>query len=286
MAIVLTLAGGACSVPRVAGQAEANVQLSACDKAMRRATRRTQLATGTAFATRDLRFAMADAAEHDWVDVAIQCPTRFEQGTLRSAQMQWLAQQLAKRVQRNYTALIVTRLDGLTDNVLPGATLAQLALSEDRVGFATEVLAGRRAVAARTNGLDGSTALAALSDDHKQASSELMSLAGNTQDLRRKVYATQTLVDSPDTMVDPATGLSAPTVAVLEMNCAREELATVQQALPNVHIDDDAKANATLDNELCQLSLLIATHAVTAFQMGYPSFDLALFSATPPAAQS
>ncbi|RSX54951.1 hypothetical protein D2E26_1005 [Bifidobacterium dolichotidis] len=258
---------------------------NACSRAIELATWRTNLANDTVATPEFARFVAADQAEHDWIDVAIQCPTRFEEGTLRSAQMQFLAQSSAQRHGRNYTALTVTRLDDLKKNVLPGQTLAKLALAEDRAGFATEVLAGKRAVAQQINGANGSNRLNALSDDHKQAASELMQLAGNTQDLRRKVYSVHELEAHPDSIVDPATGLRANTVAVLEMNCARDEVAAVQKTITQHTAatqsgESDAQTEQQAqdrNDELCKLALLFATHAVTAFSLGYPGTDWALF---------
>lgn len=59
-----------------------------------------------------------------------------------------------------------------------------------------------------------------ISDRHKTTSQRLISLSG-AEDNRAKTYDVTQLLANPNTIVDSATGLYAPTDAVTEMNCAR-----------------------------------------------------------------
>lgn len=135
--------------------------------------------------------------------------------------------------------------------------LTAMALAEDRAGFSTEVLAARSS--------DGITMLA-LADAHKATGERLISLArsgaqtdatkqsgtsqsdssaqsgtssanGSAQssnstvtDPRQKVYDVSQLIANVNAITDPATGLTAPTYAAVEINCAREELAAFAQS--------------------------------------------------------
>ena len=95
-----------------------------------------------------------------------------------------------------------------------------------------------------------------MSDNHKEAAARLTMLSKGAQDIRRKVYDTRMLTTSEVNATDPATGLRTRTPAIVEMDCAREQLQRI----------DDLPASD------------IATHAVTAFGLGYPSADYALFA--------
>lgn len=262
----------ACSSPRIQGRAEYEQHANACDAALDTAIEQTEQMNNTD----DLLYAQyhaADSAQHNWLDVAVQCPQRFTEGTLRSAQAQYLAMQLANRLGVTAQPLTVNHLDQINALNIGKTALAQAALAEDRAGFSTEVLAGRVAAGKAESTID----LLAVSNNHKQTASRMMYFAPDTQDLRRKVYSTDQLIASPNTMVDPNTGLLTNTVAMIEMNCAIEELTAIQNTGElSTELETDS-AKAQLRAQLLQLSMLIATHAYTAFTLGYPAADYALF---------
>lgn len=277
---VCLLAG--CAAPRIAGRAESEQRLSPCESAVEAASAGTERAM-SADSPITMRYVAAKQAQHDWLDVAVQCPLRFAEGTMRSAQMQYRTQQLARVLGANSKTLTVTRLDSVASVPIGGDALAQAALADDRAGFATEVLAGRfvSGVArdARTTPLAEDGTLLAMSENHKQAASQMMQLSNGARDLRQKLYGTDELLAHSANVTDPVNGLRANTVAVVEMSCAREEMQAIAQSTRTMELPDDANAVQQAQQGLLQLSLLAATHAYTAFNLGYPSSDYAVFAA-------
>ena len=87
----------------------------------------------------------------------------------------------------------------------------------------------------------------------------------------------------PDIIADSATGLFAPTDAVIEMNCARSEIAAVASSSNST--SDSAQSRTTAENSsddsrqqsLGILTSMIADRVDLALTWGYPSFDEALF---------
>lgn len=277
---VLVAPTAACSTPRVEGRAESEQSVDVCETLLDEAA----AASGhgdDAGAPKIVRYMAFEDAAHRWLDVAIQCPARFAEGTLRSAQAQAAAQTLAGTVGASYEPLTVERLDDVDTLGIGGDALAKLALAEDRAGFATEVLAGRFAdgVAedATTARLVKDGDLLAMSDNHKETASRLMHLSDGAKDLRRKVYATQELTAHSGQAVDPATGLRANTVAILEIDCARDELTAFDSSAHVDYTAMSAQQRTQTRAALAQLSMLIATHAYTAFTLGYPRTDDVLF---------
>lgn len=273
MVLVIIMCSG-CSAPRVEGRAESESQQTTCDKFYARATQHDVQASKAPHMI--MRYYAANEAQHDWLDVAIQCPNRFTEGTIRSVQMQLATKDLAQSLGQEYTSLSISRLDGIDSIAVSGKSLATMALAEDRAGFATEVLAGKYASTApkirNTNiqelAQNNASGMLRVSNNHKETASQLMNAAqndSNIQDLRRKVYATQELTAHPNTIVDPATGIQAPTYAVIEMDCAREELAAFEPATPSS------------TRGLLHLSMLIGTHIINAIEAGYPSNSEAIF---------
>lgn len=278
---VLVLSAASCAAPRVAGRAESERSVDVCETLLTEADVSSTRGAEEG-APKIARYTAFEDATHRWLDVAIQCPARFAEGTLRSAQAQAAAHALARTSGFSYEPLTVTRLDDVDELGIGGDALAKLALAEDRAGFATEVLAGRFAdgVAsdASTVALVKDGGLLAMSDDHKETASRLMYLSDGAKDLRRKVYATQELTAHSADVVDPATGLRANTVAVLEIDCAREELAAFDSSAHVDYTTMTQQQRTKTRAALAQLSMLIATHAYTAFTLGYPSTDPALFA--------
>ena len=162
------------------------------------------------------------------------------------------------------------RLDGVTSANVDRSVLDAMAVAEDRAGFAIEVLAARGQTAGAT---------LALSDMHKTAGQQLVSLAnGNFDDSgaqssssgqndpRQKVYAIDQLLANPTTIADKASGQTVPTAAAIEMDCARAQIKAVTES-----------KSSTESDTLLILAALAAKHAYTAFQLGYPATDAALF---------
>ena len=122
-----------------------------------------------------------------------------------------------------------------------------------------------------------------ISDRHKTTSQRFASFSGTIDDCR-KTYEATALLAHPDTMLDSATGLTAPTDATIEMNCARSEITAIagssnaandhsQSRVTNAKQSTDSRAQS-----LGVLAGLIADRVELALDWGYPSFDEALFA--------
>lgn len=261
---------GACTSPRIAGRAESEHHVSECESAYRSATAGDERAQGTPLLERYLSLSLSAQA---WQTVAASCPQRLSEGILRSAQAQWNAQNTAASLSMTYTAsaadgsaLRRQRLDGVTSLPLDDTTLRKLALAEDRAGSAMQLLAAK--------GVAGATLT--LSDNHHAVGSQLMSMAGNSADPRQKEYDLSTLLANPATATDQATGLQASTVAIIEMDCALEELKALASATQTPATGDDS----TRIQQMLTLIRLITGHCYQAFANGYPSGDYAVFAST------
>ena len=211
------------------------------------------------------RYLSARQASYDWIETATQCSARFGEGTMRGAQARHIVRTLAIRLGIAVDPVTPSRLDDVSSLDIDDDSLSTIAEAEDATGFATEILAARS---------DGNVSLD-LSDRHKTTSQRLISLAGNDDDHRDKVYDAATLLANPDTMVDGATGLKAPTGAVIEMNCARGEISAV--AASSNATGGGTSSNASRKASLGTLAALIADRAELALYWGYPAFDEALF---------
>ena len=331
-AAVLTTAG--CTTPRFEGRAESEQTVSDCERAYYAAVDAETSLTGP-FVLQSL--AAADAATQ-WLDVAVDCPSRFGEGVTNAVRLTsryatagigaddgtndtddaaaiatadiWPSL-TAARDAADPSASSASASDDTTGTAaaIPASALAAMALAEDRAGFILQIMAARG---------DGDVTLA-MSDAHHTAGERLFSLSGLAidDDPRLKTYDASALLDHPSTLVDPATGLSAPALAVVEMNCAREEIAAVDPsgddadsgtadtagtatdgtATDDTATDDtatgasDADGTATDDSGATAsssadaarttrraLAELIASRLRLAFDHGYPMFDEALFA--------
>lgn len=160
-------------------------------------------------------------------------------------------------------------------STFPLQLIRAMSLAEDRAGFSVQVLASRK---------DARASLS-LSDAHKATGNQLVTLmktvstsSGTTtddntsnSDPRAKVYDVKQLLANPISITDKSTGLSVPTISLIEMNCVREELAPFDSSTNN---DSSAHLN---NAALFELSQLITIHAYDAFTFGYPSVDYAVF---------
>lgn len=224
----------ACSAPRIAGRAEAEQQPSPCERAYADAT-----ANADIMADRSrhivMRYLAAQEAVSDWANTAAYCPARFADGTLRSAQARHAVRLMASRLAIDIAQPTLSRCDGIDSLDVDTDSLAAMAAAEDQVGFAMEVFAARSFGHATLD----------ISDRHKTTSQRLISLSG-AEDNRAKTYDVTQLLANPNTIVDSATGLYAPTDAVLEMNCARSEIAAV--AASSTSSNASTKSQTTSDD--------------------------------------
>ena len=268
---VLVASLTACSAPRIAGRAEAELQPSPCEKAYAAAT-----ANADIMADRSrhiiMRYLAAQEAVSDWANTAAYCPARFADGTLRSAQARHTARLMAARLTINIAQPTLSRCDGIDSFDIDADSLSAMSVAEDQAGFAMEVFAARSIGHATLD----------ISDRHKTTSQRLISFSG-AEDTRAKTYDVAQLLAHPDTIVDSATGLFAPTDAVIEMNCARSEIAAVESSSNST--SDSAQSRTTAENSsddsrqqsLGILTSMIADRVDLALTWGYPSFDEALF---------
>nr|WP_303795934.1 hypothetical protein [Bifidobacterium catenulatum] len=261
----------ACSAPRIAGRAEAEQQPSPCEKAYADAT-----ANADIMADRSrhivMRYLAAQEAVSDWANTAAYCPARFADGTLRSAQARHTARLMAARLAINIAQPTLSRCDDIDSLDVDADSLSAMSVAEDQAGFAMGVFAARSIGHATLD----------ISDRHKTTSQRLISFSG-AEDDRAKAYDVAQLLAHPDTIVDSATGLFAPTDAVIEMNCARSEIAAVASSSNST--SDSAQSRTTAENSsddsrqqsLGILTSMIADRVDLALTWGYPSFDEALF---------
>lgn len=211
LAAILPLA--ACSAPRLDGRAEAEWEPSACESALYDALDHDDVATSTLPIMQ--RYFAAYSAWSEWLDVAANCPARFDEGVIRAAQAANRAVTLGTRLgvdeqtwaDRVYADVLSD--EDQCDQLATQVDLANAALAEDRAGFAVEVLTAH----------DVADTSLSLSDWHKTVASLLASAAD--EDLRQSVYDVSVLLNEPDTTLDEANGLRASTVAIIEMDCAR-----------------------------------------------------------------
>ncbi|MDF7640465.1 hypothetical protein PT279_02510 [Bifidobacterium sp. ESL0784] len=270
----------ACNAPRIESPVES---AGPCKTAYTNAVSATShTTTGNPFID---RYLSAGNAVKSWREAATLCPSQFSVYTMKSAQMQWLQHNLSVLVGATATQPnpALANLDNIFALRVSNDTLASMALAEDRAGFEIQILAAKGA----------GNATLQLSDDHKAVASRLISLEIKDADVtaapndpREKVYDVANLIAHPNTITDPSTGLQASTVAVSEMNCARESLAALSRALPVSKSDDSSVGNDNSSQNqktessgktLAVLADLISSRIYFALSLGYPAFDAALY---------
>lgn len=274
-------------MPRLAGKAEAERLKSPCEQALSGASASLTLSTSlpmlssssdvqhrTSVAAAEplmIRYLAAKTTPLLWIDAAAECSARFGEGVLRNAQSKIRVAAMASRFHQSAPVVDPARLDGVTDLQIDLDVLDTFALAEDRAGFAIGILAARS---------ESSGATLALSDMHKTAAQQLVSIADNAaasqkngsvnhDDPRHKAYAIDTLLAHPSTIEDTPSGRAVPTTSAIEMDCARTEITAVATAIEHGTHTDAATLRI--------LAALAAKHAYTAMQLGYPSDDAALF---------
>ena len=132
----------ACSMPRIAGRAEAEQRQSPCEKAYFDATADNKIAHDQ-HQHIIRRYFSAQQAVSAWTNTAAQCPARFAEGALRSAQARHMARALGDQLSVAVAPITLSRFDDVESLDVDSKSLATAAQAEDRAGFAMEVLAAR-----------------------------------------------------------------------------------------------------------------------------------------------
>lgn len=267
-AVVSAAALGGCTAPRIDGRAEAEQSRSECETSYFAAKSHSRTMRGDSHII--VRYLAAKAAQNDWTTVASSCQQRFAEGTIRSAQAEHTAVTLGSLIGRNdgYHAVSASAIHDATGSGLAGDVLGDLAIAEDRAGFIMEILAAQNA----------SGATLRRSDDHKTAGQMLFSLSSLDSDPRKKVYDITKFISHVDSMTDSETGLTAPTIALTEIDCAREQLNAVDDAQHGGTTSQTGDVQpGAMNGSLRTLSQLIASRLTAAFDFGYPDTDMALF---------
>ncbi|MBT1177486.1 hypothetical protein JS532_07930 [Bifidobacterium callimiconis] len=279
------------AAPGISGRGTDESDLSACERAL-------SLGFGDAERYQSslpsyLRLFSAVDGQSRWHTAAVECPQRFAEGTVRSALATHAANTLAARTGINgvVSASSTSLDDDLTLHV-DASTAAGLSLAEDRAGFAFEILAARH---------NADATLYKISDQRKSNAQILATAVAQESDPRQKVYAVDSLIANPDETVDPTNGLKASTTAVVEMNCALEQLDAVS-AMTGKNSNSTASASSqsgsaasgsstestksssgssssrtdTETHDLTVISELISAHIATALDLGYPALETAL----------
>ena len=267
--LALTLTAGACTMPRIQGRAESEYEPSACEQALYTAmdadeTMRSPLPL-------PMRYDAARTARDSWLDAAVSCPARFGEVVMRAAQSAARADTMAAYFgltqddagwdEAGVTSLDIDRHRSALDDLVDTAAAAD---AEDVAGFAFEVLAARQVAGATLQ-----------QGDRCKAAAQMLASLGQ-DDARQGVYDPTPLLDHPDRMTDTVTGLSAPTTAVVLMDCARSLIAAAHDTCA----DQTSQTEPTPTDEAWRAyAVQAANHALQAFRLGYPMIDEALFDA-------
>lgn len=251
----------ALTVPGIDRQDDAGSSLSPCEQALKsglRNQRQMEYAMPSSY-----RLLSAESARHQWNEVAVQCSERFAEGTVRSALATYRAQRLAAQLKIKLSDAPSPVLTESLQWDMDANEASALSVAEDREAFALEVLAARKNADQR---------LYRLSDQRKLNAQLLADAVEQEDDARQRVYSVAALLgNKSDTTVDPSNGVQAPTVAVLEMNCALEQL----QALADTEEakSSDGDEQSAREQTLVEASELIAAHMYQAFTDGYPAVE-------------
>lgn len=272
-AIAVTAAGCARVGVDGAAASSATIDTSSCTASLRSLGRviSGEDASNPPFA----RFLSYQAATGIWQKVAMQCPARYSQGIIQSAYAAVNAQRIASDNDIAVSA-ISTAVATDTANPVPASegaaysgvvaadpqsiptTLgdsaqAALSLAQDKAAFSYEVLAAR---SSGQTSLDERT----MSLQARDASAKL---AENlSQDPRLKVYSVGNLLDHPQNITDPSTGLAAPTTASIEMTLALDEIA--------------GSNNLETDEQRATAAQFIIPTVARAYELGFPMQPLPL----------
>lgn len=303
---MLTACAPAPWMPRIQGQLEAELAPNSCELQLTEAEDASAMAAAHSGAVRGAesltiwqRQLKATQARDAWRSVAVTCQGRFAEGVLESGRASFMAAALARRAGIPYVDTVTT-VNERTAITLANDTAGNMALAHDRAGFAYEVLAARH---------NANATLARLSDRHKTLASGFAARTPNT-DSRGKIYSVQQLLANPDTILDAVSGLQAPTSAAVAMDVVREQLNVL--AVSSSSSSAHSSANSSIespsnsaqsssgpensetgggsdaadtthiviadDGTAALLANLLAEETAQALQLGFPSFDEALFA--------
>ncbi|MDN6719053.1 MAG: hypothetical protein L0L38_00115 [Bifidobacterium mongoliense] len=283
-ACLCSLVLSACSAPRLAGRAESErLASSPCEQAYDQAS--DDEGRAGAHHPSIMRYLSAADARRQWLLVAANCPGRFAEGALRSARSAVAQHDLAVTLRIDasssdddgYGRPLAGRNAAIRG--VGGGVLATMAAAEDRAGFALQVLASRS---------DGRESIA-VGDGYRANASRLMSMAIGGADQRRKVYDVGALTTTHQIGIDATTRLAAPVPALVEIDCARDEMAAVmgtdgheRSLLAPLAVPDPSSGAGsdagTRERSLLVLAGLTAGHALKAFDLGFPATDPAIFA--------
>ena len=121
----------ACSMPRIAGRAEAEQRQSPCEKAYFDATADNKIAHNQ-HQHIIRRYFSAQQAVSAWTNTAAQCPARFAEGALRSAQARHMARALGDQLSVAVAPITLSRFDDVESLDVDSKSLATAAQAEDR----------------------------------------------------------------------------------------------------------------------------------------------------------
>ncbi len=254
VALLCTLAFllSSCTTAQLEAQVNEYSRPSACERSYESATTRSDAyrSSGLLIA----RYLAARAATESWIDVAVSCPARLSEGIVHAAQASYASEYLAGRLGLEAKTPETVDFSKVAHINMDAEALSSIVLEEDRAGFCMEILAAR----------ETANATLSIADNHKTVAQRLFSLSGADSDPRQKVYAVNQLLAHPDVIEDPATGLTVPTVAAVEMNCARSWFDALKQTKALSRASKKWMVEASI-NRIWR-----------AFNLGYPSFDEAL----------
>lgn len=281
ISFVVALTLSSCAAPRTTVLSSTRTSSSTCAASTSAALDMSRKAQ-SAFSAIE-RILAGDTALDLWSSLAAECPDRIPQALM------WSVHDRASL--RTASAML-----GLSRDVSPsidisslnavdfdGDALSSMAVAEDRAGFALQLLAAR----------GGQHATLEEGDQRRAIAARLTSSAKNDNgpDRRQQVYSVTSLIAHPDLIVDSATGLSVPTAAVVEMDCARAITAAITAAATarssssatttqgSAQKTQGATQKATRLGNAESLTLLMALaqyHLWNAVQWGYPVVDSAL----------
>ncbi|WP_172145358.1 hypothetical protein [Bifidobacterium panos] len=248
----ITLPLGGCAMPQLEAQVDEAARAGTCESSYQSATSSSD--TYRSGGPLIIRYLAARAAAESWTSVAVSCPTRLTEGIVHAAQASYASERLAGRLGLEAGAPETVDFSEVAQINMDASALSSIVLAEDRAGFCMEVLAAR----------ETPNATLSIADNHKTVAQRLFSLSGADSDPRQKVYAVDQLLAHPDAIDDPATGLTAPIAAAVEMNCARSWLDALAQTETLSRPSKEWMASAAV------------SRLWRAFDFGYPSLDAAL----------
>ncbi|MDO4913195.1 MAG: hypothetical protein Q3961_01425 [Bifidobacteriaceae bacterium] len=259
VSFVLVMCLSACSLPVLEGQPSNTQVVDVCNTTLSSAEKNSDNSQTLPFAF--MQAIVAQNATSQWLNTATTCPQFYNTAVIRAAQSMYTQKILADKLGVTPAFSPIFRLDNVKALSLDDLNAQHIMLATDRAGFALEVIAGKKT----------DLSLLSLSDNLRTVSNQVLTITQLSKDPRQKIYDANTIMNNVDSMIDPSTHLLAPTVSIIEINCVRESLASI-------NFSKNAFAKNSLDQNtgMKQLALLLASYMYDAFTRGYPSGDFAL----------